>query len=147
MNRIYKLAANFNTVEFEISEDDILKEIKSEEVEYDDEDEDIIAVDYDKDYDIVFPDSAKENALKRILQREYDILASIKVVNVAPAPKAVVDAPKAVVDAPKAVDAPSEKQCDWARNLGMKNPEKKTKQEVWSYIKSHKDEEYKMTEG
>lgn len=139
MKRIYKLAANFNTVEFEIKDDDILNEIKSEEVEYDDEDEDVVAVEYDKDYDIVFTDEAKENALKRILQHEYDILASIKVVNVAPAPKVVADTPSA----PKVVaDTPSEKQCEWARNLGMKNPEKKTKQEVWSYIKSHKDEEY-----
>ena len=138
MNRIYKLAANFNTVEFEISDDDILNEIKSEEVEFDEEDE-IVAAEYDNDYDIVFTNEAKEKALKRILQHEYDILASIKVVNAAPAPKVVA----AAAPAPKVVeDAPSEKQCEWARNLGMKNPERKTKQEVWSYIKSHKDEEH-----
>ena len=116
MKRIYKLAANFNTVEFEITDDDILDEIKPEELEYDDDDE------------VVFTDEAKENALKRILQHDYDILASLKVVNIAPAPKVVAD-------------APSEKQCEWARALGMKNPEKKTKKEVWRYIQSHKDNE------
>ena len=115
MKRIYKLAANFNTVEFEVTEDDLLAVLDFEtEVEYED--------------DIPVYSITNDELIRRVLQREYDILASLKVVNVAPAPKVVAD-------------APSEKQCEWARALGMKNPEKKTKKEVWRYIQSHKDNE------
>lgn len=117
MTRNYKLAANFNTVEFEITDDEILEEIKPEELEYDEDDE------------VVFTDAAKDNALKRILQREYDLLASINVVNIAPPIK----------QAEKA-DPPSEKQIAWAEDLGMKDAKKHSRKEVWAYIQKHKDD-------
>lgn len=115
MTRNYKLAANFNTVEFEITDDDVLDEIKPEELEYDEDDE------------VVFTDEAKENALKRILQREYDLLASIDVVNVAPPIKQA-----------EKINPPSEKQAAFAESLGMKDAMKHDKNEVWAYIQKHK---------
>lgn len=115
MKRAYKLAANFNTVEFEITDDEILEEIKPEELEYDEDDE------------VVFTDAAKENALKRILQREYDLLASIDVVNIAPPIKQAAK-----------INPPSEKQAAFAESLGMKDAMKHDKNEVWAYIQKHK---------
>lgn len=115
MTRNYKLAANFNTVEFEITDDEILEEITPEELEYDTDDE------------VVFTDEARNNALKRILQREYDILASINVINVAPD-----------IKQKSKIDPPSEKQAAFAESLGMKDPMKHDKKEVWDYIQKHK---------
>lgn len=115
MTRIYKLAANFNTVEFEINDDLILEEILPSELEYDEDDE------------VVFTDEARNNALKRILQREYDTLAGIDVVNIAPPIK----------QAPK-IEPPSEKQAAWAEALGMKDPMKHDKREVWEFIQKNK---------
>lgn len=115
MTRNYKLAANFNTVEFEITDDDVLDEIKPEELAYDDDDE------------VVFTDEAKEKALKRILQREYDLLASIDVVNVAPPIKQA-----------EKINPPSEQQAAFAEALGMKDAMKHDKKEVWAYIQKHK---------
>lgn len=115
MTRNYKLAANFNTVEFQITDDEILDEIKPEELEYDSDDE------------VVFTDEAKENALKRILQHEYDILASIEVVNIAPPAKQA-----------EKINPPSEKQAAFAESLGMKDAMKHDKNEVWAYIQKHK---------
>ena len=117
MIRNYKLAANFNTVEFEITDDEILEEIKPEELAYDDDDE------------VVFTDEAKENALKRILQREYDLLASINVVNIAPPIKQA-----------EKINPPSEKQAAFAESLGMKDAMKHDKKEVWAYIQKHKND-------
>ena len=115
MTRNYKLAANFNTVEFEITDDDVLDEIKPEELAYDEDDE------------VIFTDEAKENALKRILQHEYDLLASINVVNIAPPIKQA-----------EKIDPPSEKQAAFAEALGMKDAMKHDKNEVWAYIQKHK---------
>ena len=115
MTRNYKLAANFNTVEFEITDDEVLEEIKPEELAYDDDDE------------VVFTDEAKENALKRILQREHDLLASIDVINIAPPIKQA-----------EKIDPPSEKQAAFAEALGMKDAMKHDKSEVWAYIQKHK---------
>lgn len=117
MIRTYKLAANFNTVEFELTDNEIFDEIKPEELKYDEDDE------------VVFTDEAIDNALKRILQREYDTLASIKVVNIAPDIKQA-----------KQINAPSEKQAAWAEALGMKDARKRDKKEVWAYIQKHKDD-------
>lgn len=117
MIRNYKLAANFNTVEFEITDDEILEEIKPEELEYDENDE------------VTFTDEVRDNAIKRLLQREYDILASINVVNIAPPIKQA-----------EAVDKPSQKQIEWATNLGMKDAAKKSKKEVWAFIQKHKND-------
>ena len=111
MTRNYKLAANFNTVEFTITEEDMLDALDMEnEIEYDEDGELII---------------------KRILQREYDMLASINVINVAPDIKQA---------AQKKIDPPSEKQAAWATALGMKDPMKHDKREVWAFIQKHKDD-------
>lgn len=115
MTRNYKLAANFNTVEFEITDDDILQEIQPDELEY------------DQAAEVFFTDEAKENAIKRILQREYDILASVKVINVAPPIKQA-----------EPIDPPSEKMIRWAENLGMKDAAKRPKKEVWEFIQKNK---------
>ena len=117
MVRNYKLAANFNTVEFEITDDEILEEIKPEELEY------------DEDGEVVFTDAAKDNALKRILQHEYDLLASINVVNIAPPIKQA-----------EKINPPSEKQAAWAEALGMKDAMKHDRKEVWAFIQKHKDD-------
>lgn len=115
MNKTYKIAANFNTVEFSIGHDDLM------EVTTDD--------DYIMTDDAEFILNVEETELiKRILQREYDVLASIKVVNVAPSIK-----PSA-----KEITPPSEKQAAWAESLGMKNPMQCDKKEVWEYIMKHK---------
>lgn len=125
MKRVYKLAANYNTVEFEVTQED-LKEV----------------IDFDTEVDYIYEESVNlisdEELIRRVLQKEYDILASIKVVNEAPAPKV-----KAAAQPEKeTADPPTKKQCEWARALGMTNPEKKTKQEVWKYIQIHKDCNY-----
>lgn len=117
MIRNYKLAANFNTVEFEITDDEILDEIKPEELKYDEDDE------------VIFTDEAKDNALKRILQRAYDLLASINVINIAPDIKQA-----------KKINPPSEKQAAFAEALGMKDAIKHDKNEVWAYIQKHKND-------
>ena len=118
MKRAYKLAANFNTVEFEITEDDILAAAHECEVTQTDNGEYVLTK-----YDV-----SEEELIKRILQKEYDILASINVVNIAPPIKQA-----------EPVDKPSQKQIDWAIALGMKNAEKASKKEVWKYIQEHKD--------
>ena len=121
MLRKYKLAANFNTVEIEISDNDIeeLSMDKHLNICYPtDIDDDIREFIEDEEYNI--------DVIKRALQREYDILSGIKVVNIAP-------------DIKKAPAEPaSAKQIEWARNLGMKNPANATKQEVWEYIQKHR---------
>ena len=122
MNRLYKLAANFNSVEFAISDEMIEEEARS-----------FISVDDDffGDGEIGVTDAEKTAALSRILQREYDVIANIKVVGpVAPA--------KSIAPNPEKVP-PSEKQAKWAEALGMKNPLNYDKAEVWEYIKTHRN--------
>lgn len=117
MKRAYKLAANFNTVEFEITNDDLLEACDFEtEVEYDDENIPTVIVD-------------DEVLIKRILQREYDLLASIQVVNIAPPIKQA-----------EKINPPSEKQAKFAEALGMKDAMKHDKKEVWAYIQKHKND-------
>jgi hypothetical protein len=121
MLRKYKLAANFNTVEIEIGDCDI------EELRMDKHLNAYYPSDIDED-SIEYVDEEEFNidVIKRALQREYDILSGIKVVNIAP-------------DIKKAPAEPaSAKQIEWARNLGMKNPANATKQEVWEYIQKHR---------
>lgn len=117
MKRAYKLAANFNTVEFELDEQDILAAAHEYEVTQTDNGEYVLT-----EYDV-----STEELIKRILQREYNILASINVINVAPPIKQA-----------EPVEKPSEKQIEWAKALGMKNPEKASKKEVWQYIQNNK---------
>lgn len=121
MTKKYKLSANYNTVELDITEEDLLAALEvlpcEEPIRYTEEGEPIIPYEY------------YAMAYKYLLQKEYDILSAIKVVPpIAPAK-------------PADPNKPSEKQCIWARNLGMKNPEKHTKKEVWQYIQDHQDDE------
>ena len=117
MTRNYKLAANFNTVEFTITEDDLLEVVTPEELQY------------DEDHIVTYTVSDEE-LIKRILQREYDILASINVINIAPDIK---QAKK------PAIEPPSEKLAKWAESLGMKDPMSKSKKEVWEFVNKNKN--------
>ena len=121
ITRNYKLAANFNTVELTIDNEELMTVLDwDKEVYYNNSDEPVWDVE-------------DEVLITRVLQREYDILAGIKVVNVAP--------PAQGTKTPNKEEEPaSEKQIKWAKNLGMKNPEKATKKEVWLYIQEHKDD-------
>lgn len=122
MERTYKLAANFNTVELvDITNEDLMEMLDWDtEVTYNNSGE----PQWEVEDDVL---------LARLLQKEYDILAGIKVV---PPQPTVASTEKA-----KKVEGPSEKQIAWAKSLGMKNPEKATKKEVWKYIQDHKDDE------
>lgn len=107
MIRHYKLSNNFNCVEFDILPEDISKA----EEEF---------------CETTGLDTASEDALiKFILQNEYDLLASIECLNQAQPVKK------------EPVDPPSPAQIRWAKNLGMKNPEKASKQEVAKFIEEH----------
>lgn len=119
MNRRYKLACNFNVVEFEIEERDL----------YDVADWDAGEIADLDDTGTPIITASEEDLIARILQREYDLLAGIKTV-----PQAGTKTPPPIVKA----EPPSQRQCDWARSLGMKEPELRSKQDVWSYIQKHK---------
>lgn len=123
MIRNYKLAANFNTVEFEITDDFIFQYYMEN---YDRHMWPEPVCDEDGEWTYECP---KDVILKDILQTEYDILARIKVVNIAPDIKQA-----------KQINPPSEKQAVWAENLGMKDPMNHDKKEVWAYIQKHKDD-------
>lgn len=119
MKRSYKLAANYNVAEIEFDQEDLRALATADEIVFD----------YDDDAGEHFMrfDVDDETLIKRLLQREYDILASINVINAAPAIK----------NTPP-VEKPSPKMIEWATNLGMKDAEKKSKGEVWAYIQKHK---------
>lgn len=123
MIRNYKLACNFNTVEIsDITDDDLLL------MEKDGECSDLDFID-DENYTYV----SEDELMRRLLQKEYDIIAAVKTANVI----GVSAAPqKAATPAP--MDRPSEKQIEWARNLGMDHPERRTRAEVANYIRGHK---------
>lgn len=122
MNRVYKLACNFNTVEVsDINYKDLL------DVAHDDE----IIQDPETGEKYICPDVYEETLIARLLQREYDIVAEIKTANVI----GVGAAPTKMAQAP--AERPSEKQIEWARNLGMKDPESHSKQEVSAFIAKH----------
>ena len=112
LNKHYKLASNFNCVEFDIDNaviNDHLNEYYFKTGVEQPEDEEVI---------------------KYILQKEYDILSSIEGCDIPPAKKVQS----------KPITPPSKTQADCARSLGMKNPEKHDKKEVWQYINDHKDD-------
>lgn len=117
MERIYKLAANFNTVEFKPTREDLL-----EMVDYDSAD-----VFYDENFNpqVVVEDNV---LLERLLQREYDILTSISPVRpIAGKPQQVSIPPRTRTEPEK----PTEGQIRWAKSKGIPNPESMTKQELW----------------
>lgn len=112
MKKTYKLACNFNTVEIsDISTDDLLEVAKFDEV--------------GPGGEILVEDSV---LMARLLQREYNIISEIQTANVI----GVGAAPIKQTQAP--VEGPSERQIEWARNLGMDHPERHSKQEVAAYI-------------
>lgn len=121
MKRLYKLAANFNTVDLAFDEDDLIDVCGLDEIEWSVDDQPTFLI----------PES---ELIQRILQREYDILASIKtvpaIVNNAATPKKTINIPES--------DKPTQGQIEYARSLGMPNPENSTKGAVWKYIKDHK---------
>jgi hypothetical protein len=115
MERIYKLAANFNTVEFKPTREDLL-----EMVDYDSAD-----VFYDENFNpqVVVEDNV---LLERLLQREYDILASISPV------QPIAGKPQQVAASQRTVgDKPTDGQIRWAKSKGIPDPESMTKQELW----------------
>lgn len=121
MNRTYKLACNFNTVEIsDISYAELLEMAKFDEVGLDENGNKIAFVE----------DSI---LLARLLQREYDIIAEVKTANVI----GVGAAPIKQAQAP--AEPPSERQIEWARNLGMDHPERHSKQEVAAYISRNRN--------
>jgi hypothetical protein len=116
MNRTYKLACNFNTVEItDISYEDLLEVANFEEIGKAENGDRFAFVD-------------EEELLTRLLQREYDIIAGVKTANVI----GVGATPIKQAQAP--AEPPSEKQINWARNLGMVAPERHSRQEVAAYI-------------
>lgn len=116
MNRTYKLACNFNTVEItDISYEDLLEVANFEEIGKAENGDRFAFVD-------------EEALLTRLLQREYDIIAGVKTANVI----GVGATPIKQAQAP--AEPPSEKQINWARNLGMVAPERHSRQEVAAYI-------------
>ena len=119
MNRTYKLACNFNTVEItNITYKDLMSVAEFEEIATDENGERFVIVD-------------EEDLLIRLLQREYDIIAEVKTANVI----GVGATPIKQAQAP--AEPPSEKQINWARNLGMVAPERHSRQEVSAFIAKH----------
>ena len=119
MNRTYKLACNFNTVEItNLTYGDLLNVAEFEEIAEGEDGERFAMV-------------SNEELLKRLLQREYDIIAGIKTANVIGA-AATPTKPQAPVE------RPSERQIEWATNLGMDHPERHSRQEVAAYIAKYK---------
>lgn len=118
MKRSYKLAANFNVVSIDdIDFNDLMDVAQPGEFELDENFMEVLSV-------------SEELLLGRLLQREYDILAGIKVVP--------PTSSKPSKEEPE--ERPSEKQIEYARVLGMLNPERASKKEVWEYIKKHRGE-------
>jgi hypothetical protein len=115
MIRIYKLSYNYNSVEFSIDEDELASNaFEDEMVKSVDEETGETKVMYNEDA-----------IIERILQREYDILQGIEQTREPAAP-------------PKPIEPPSESQIRWAKNLGMVDPEKRSRQEVGDFIQKHR---------
>lgn len=124
MMRNYKLASNFNVVEFTPTEKDLLEMLEPDEIVFQDEE------------GSVFHEVPEETLLARLLQREYNIINSIKT-----APQNAnkpVERPRNKEQEYEPVDPPSKKQIEYAKLLGMKDAEKHSKKEVWEFIKRHK---------
>lgn len=116
MNRTYKLACNYNVVEITPDIMDLAEMLE----------------DYEN-LDIV----SNEELLKRLLQREYDILSSIQVTSAVTPMAKPKPAPK-----PEPKSAPTERpspaQIEWAENLGMEDAKYRSKKEVWEFINKYK---------
>ena len=129
MRRVYKLAANFNAVEFVIEEEDLWEVAQDGEIIF-----------LEEGSPVLNPNIPEEVFISRILQREYDIIAGIETV----APVKPVAAKEKTPTARQrkmgdlAIHAPSDSQVAFAKSLGMKNPEQHTRKEVWEYIQEHR---------
>jgi hypothetical protein len=118
MKRNYKLAANFNVVELTIEYEDYENYVN--QIQF--ENENLIEMGLDP-MNIL----DEEQWIVRVLQREYDMLSAIKVVN--PIVTKVQESsakPKETVQD----DPPSEDQIKYGLSLGLKNPENMTKTEL-----------------
>lgn len=140
MKRVYRLACNFNVVEIAPEYEDLLDLVDETEIGLDEKNEEFIMV-------------GEEELLRRLLQREYDILAAIEQKNTVNAvtPRKAPSAsgygkpasrPKEnPASRPKgnpAFERPSPAQIEWAENLGMEDAAHKSKKEVWEYIQKYK---------
>ena len=113
MKRTYKLAANFNVVELTIDGEDYENYVN--QIQF--ENENLIEMGLDP-LNIL----DEESWIVRILQREYDMIAAIKIVNpIMTAPKETTS--KQIVQN----DPPSQDQINYGLSLGIKDPEKMTK--------------------
>lgn len=121
MMRTYKLASQFNVVEFSPTDKDLLEMLESDEIIF------------TEDGGTVLHDVPEETLLERLLQREYDILNSIKVVPQTSVVRSGKQTKNESIEEP-----PSEKQIEFAKRLGMKDPQKHSKKEVWEFIQKHK---------
>jgi hypothetical protein len=132
MTRVYRLACNFNVVEIVPEDEDLLEMLDDFEIgTYEDGE--------------TFPLVGDDELLRRLLQREYDILASIEQKNTVNAvtPRKAPAASGYGKPAPKpktnpAFEKPSQAQIEWAKNLGMEDAADKSKKEVWEYIQKYK---------
>lgn len=143
MTRTYKLAANFNTVEFTITDEDYFDYVNPIKAAND------MAVEdgYPED-----PILSYDEWLKAVLQEEYDILTSIKPVEPLNAPRIENKAPTSPVKpsgAPRytlnnkkpstgVFEAPTEAQISFAESLGIMNAAEYSKKELWALIKEMK---------
>lgn len=132
MKRIYRLACNFNVVEIVPEYEDLLEMVEEEEIGLDENDEE-------------FPIVGEEELLRRLLQREYDILAAIEqknTVSAAPPRKGTAapgyGKPASRPKSNPAFEKPSPAQIEWAENLGMEDAAHRSKKEVWEYIQKYK---------
>lgn len=124
MNKIYKLAANFNTVEFVVSDEEIERVARERFLD----DSLFLELTEGDEEEIRVTEIEKDAALKFILQREYDFLSNIKTVKPA----------QTIQAAEPEFEPASDKQIAWAKSLGMRNAEKSSKQEVWAYIQANR---------
>ena len=116
MKRTYKLAANFNVVELTIDGEDYENYVN--QIQF--ENENLIEMGLDP-LNIL----DEESWIVRILQREYDMIAAIKIVNpIMTAPKETTS--KQIVQN----DPPSQDQINYGLSLGIKDPEKMTKSDL-----------------
>ena len=118
MKRTYKLAYNFNTVELEFDEKEYVTVLEDDEMVLDEEG------------NLEYYDVDESDIIERILQREFDILTSI---SQPISPECLSQVTKKTQS-----DPPSPAQIRWAKNLGMKNPEQYSRQEVAEYIQKNK---------
>lgn len=143
MTRTYKLASNFNTVEFTITEEDYFDYANPIKLAND------LAIEegYPEE-----PILSYEEWLQAKLQEEYDILASIKPIEPINAPRIENKAPTSPIKpsgVPKytlnnkkpstaVYEAPTEAQISFAESLGIVNAAEYSKKELWALIKEMK---------